>query len=57
MEKYFFTGLMTESCTGGGVCASWGVCVGVFILGFKLGCPSWGASLCVQVGVFRWDGL
>jgi hypothetical protein len=31
----FGTGLRTEICTDAGVCAIWGVGVGVFILGFQ----------------------
>jgi hypothetical protein len=46
VEKYFVTGLRTEICKGAGVCASWGVCVGVFIFGFELGCSSWGVQVC-----------
>jgi hypothetical protein len=46
--------LRTEICTGAGVCASWGVCVGVFILGFQVGVFRLGCSSCgVQVGVFK----
>jgi hypothetical protein len=37
VEKYFVTGLRTEICKGAGDCESWGVCVGVFILGFQVG--------------------
>jgi hypothetical protein len=53
VEKFFVSGLRTEICTGAGVCASWGVCVGVLILGFQIGVfkfvrSSWG----VQVGAF-----
>jgi hypothetical protein len=29
--------MRTETCTGAGVCACWGVYVGVFILGFQVG--------------------
>jgi hypothetical protein len=36
---------MTDICTGAGVCASWGVCVGLFKIGFS----SWS----FQVGVFK----
>jgi hypothetical protein len=48
VEKYFVTGLRTEICTGAGVCASWGVCVGVFVLGFQVGMFKLG----VWVGAF-----
>jgi hypothetical protein len=40
----FVTGLRTEICSGAGVCASWGVCVGVIILGFQLGVFKLGCS-------------
>jgi hypothetical protein len=54
-ENFLFAGLRAEICTSAGVCASWGVCVGVFILGFQVGVFKLGcSSLCVQVGVFRW---
>jgi hypothetical protein len=58
VEKYFVTGLRTEICTGAGVCASWGVCVGVFTLGFQVGmfklvgCQVCAFSWGVQVGAF-----
>jgi hypothetical protein len=51
-RNIFVTGVRTEICTGAGVCASWGVCVGgVFVLGcsywvFKFVRSSWD----VQVG-------
>jgi hypothetical protein len=46
--------MRTEICTGAGVCASCGVCVEVFILGFQVGVFKLGcSSLCVQVGVFK----
>jgi hypothetical protein len=47
--------MRTEICTGAGVCASWGVCVGFSSWGFQVGVFKLGCSgLCVQVGVFRW---
>jgi hypothetical protein len=36
-EIFFVTGLRTESCTGAGVCASWGV---------HIGFSSWGVQVC-----------
>jgi hypothetical protein len=36
----FVSGLRADICTGAGVCASEGVIVGVFILGFQVGCSS-----------------
>jgi hypothetical protein len=43
-KNNFVTGMRTEICTGAGVCASWGVCVGMFTFVRS----SWG----VQVGAF-----
>jgi hypothetical protein len=40
--------LRTEICTGARVCASWGVSVGVFIVGVQVGVFKLG----VQVGAF-----
>jgi hypothetical protein len=50
VEIFFVTGLRTEICTGAGVCVSWGVCVGVFILGIQVGVfkfvrSSWGVQV------------
>jgi hypothetical protein len=42
----FVSGPRADICTGAGVCASEGVIVGVFILGFQVGCSSCGVQVC-----------